>query len=63
MERREFIKSIFRNIILTGILLFSGYLIFREKSENACEFDFICKNCKKLSSCDLPEAEQAKTNL
>lgn len=63
MERRDFINSIFRNIILTGILIFSGYLIFREKSEKTCEFDFACKKCKNLSSCDLPEAEQAQTNL
>lgn len=44
------------------MVLGSGYLIFREKPENAdtCNFDFACKNCKRLSACTLPEATAQK---
>lgn len=61
-NRREFLKTSVRTILLGGLVLGSGYLIFREKPENAdtCNFDFACKNCKRLSACTLPEATAQK---
>jgi len=58
--RRNFIKIAIRNSALAGIAIGSGYLIFKEKSEEACNFEFICKSCKKLDKCKLPEAEEHK---
>lgn len=57
-NRREFLKTSVRTILLGGLVLGSGYLIFREKPENneACNFGFACKNCKRLPACNLPEA-------
>ncbi len=57
-NRREFLKTSARTILLGGLVLGSGYLIFKEKPKNAeaCNFDFACKNCKRLSACNLPEA-------
>ena len=58
-KRREFIKSLSRGLIFTGLISLSGYLILREKDINAkCDFDFICQNCKKLKSCAIPEAQE-----
>jgi hypothetical protein len=61
-NRREFLKTSARTILLGGLVFGSGYLIFREKPGNAdaCNFDFACKNCKRLSSCNLPEAKTQK---
>jgi hypothetical protein len=60
MERREFIKTITQKLILSGILLLTGYLLLKKKSGSPCEFDFVCKKCKNLNSCTLPEAQHVK---
>ena len=59
---REFLKTSLRTILFGGLVLGSGYLIFKEKPKNAeaCNFDFACKNCKRLSACALPEATAQK---
>jgi hypothetical protein len=62
MNRRDFIKTIIRNLILSGILFISGYLLFKKKSQEKCNFDFACKNCKRQKTCELPEAEVNKKN-
>ena len=61
-NRREFIKTSARSILFGSLVLGSGYLLFKEKPENAeaCNFDFDCKSCKRLSSCVLPEAKTQK---
>ena len=60
--RKEFINTLFRGLILTGIVGIGGYLVLRKgSSENdSCSFDFVCKDCKKLKSCNIPEAVQFK---
>ncbi len=52
-----------RNLILVILTSVSGYLIFKEKTGEleACDFDFICKNCKKKQNCSLPEAIEYKS--
>lgn len=57
-SRRDFIKSFVRNFALLGIVSTSAFLLFKEKSGEECNLDFICKSCKKKTSCSLPEAEQ-----
>ena len=60
-DRRKFIKSVSQGIILSALLGMSGMLIFRKSPEGEeCDFDFVCKNCKNLSSCKLPEANDYK---
>ena len=62
-DRRKFIKSVSKGIILTGLIGISGVLIFRKIPEGVeCDFEFVCKNCKNLSSCKLPEANDYKEN-
>ena len=60
MNRRKFISTIVRGTILTGITAMSGYLLLREVKSETCDFDFICKNCRKLENCKLPEANNYK---
>jgi hypothetical protein len=62
LDRRNFIKSIFRNGLLLGLVATGSFLIFKEDNGEACNFDFICKNCKKSKSCALPEAEGYRKN-
>lgn len=62
-DRRKFIKSVSQGIILTGLVGMSGMLIFRKSPKGkACDFEFVCKNCKNISSCKLPEAADYKEN-
>lgn len=63
LNRRSFIEKLIRNLILVILALVSGFLVFRERTneEQACDFDFICKNCKKKQNCILPEALQYKS--
>lgn len=58
--RRNFIKIAVRNSAFAGIAIGSGYLIFKEQSEEVCNLDFICQNCKRRKECKLPEAEEHK---
>ena len=58
LNRRSFIEKLSRSLILVMLVSLSGVLIFREEKDEqqACDFDFICKNCKKKQNCTLPEA-------
>jgi len=60
-DRRKFLKSVSQGIILSALLGMTGMLIFRKSHEGeGCDFEFVCKNCKNLSSCKLPEANDYK---
>lgn len=65
INRKKFIKTFLRIIFLVGIALISGILIFRKQNENSeiCNLDFVCKNCKKLKSCTIPEAVNFKNKI
>jgi len=59
--RREFINTLSRGFILTGLLGVGGYLVLRRQDDDeACSFDFVCKDCKKVKTCSIPEAVQYK---
>ncbi len=62
LNRRSFIEKLFRNLILLIIASGSTYLVFKDgtNERQACDFDFICKNCKKNQNCTLPEAIENK---
>ena len=63
MKRKEFIVVLARGTILGALGVISGVLLFRDKdSVTDCDFDFVCRNCKKITNCNLPEAKQLKQN-
>lgn len=61
-DRRKFIKTVGQGVILTGVLGVSASLLLREESSEPCDFDFICRNCKRAKSCELPEAKTHREN-
>ncbi len=62
VDRRNFIKSIIRNGLLLGLVATGSFLVLKEDNDEACNFDFICQNCKKSKSCVLPEAKGYREN-
>lgn len=61
-SRRGFIKKSFRMLGFTILAGGSTYLLFREQSAEACNFEFVCNSCKNLEGCSLPEAKDHKKN-
>lgn len=63
-DRRGFISGGIRGFILLGLGVMTGNFLFRDKenSDENCDFDFVCQNCKKLKTCGLPEAKSYKLN-
>jgi len=62
MNRRNFIQSIGQATIAIGLASMAGYLVFRDKTEEPCNFNFVCRDCKKLDNCQLPESKAVKQN-
>lgn len=61
--RRDFIKKTFRTASFAVLAGGGGYLLLREQSDEVCDFEFVCKNCKKLKNCNLPEAKEYGNKL
>ncbi len=56
MDRRAFLHHIGRGTILSALAIFSGTMVYRSmNSEGGCDFDFVCRNCKKNKGCTLPD--------
>jgi len=62
-NRRDFIKKTFRTVSFAVLAGGGGYLLLREQSDEVCDFKFVCKNCKKLKKCNLPEAKEYENKL
>ena len=56
MDRRNFIKKMGRNVIVGGVVIGGSYLLFKPETGVACNFEFICKDCRQLKSCTIDEA-------
>ncbi len=64
MNRRNFIDKTGRGFLLGAIALLSGVLVVRRQvvQDASCTANFQCKNCGKLSDCQLSEAETERTD-
>lgn len=64
MKRRDFIERTGRGILLGGLAIASGVLVARRQvsRDTGCTANFQCRNCGKLSGCQLPEAETERTD-
>ena len=62
LNRRGFISGGIRGFILLGISAMTGTFLLRKNNESdeTCDFDFVCQNCKKLKHCGLQEAKNYK---
>ena len=64
MNRRNFIDKAGRGFFLGGIALVAGVLVARRQvvHGSSCTANFHCKNCSRLSECQLPEAETERND-
>lgn len=61
MDRKQFMVTAFRYLLLSGILLVSGKLIKdRYDHPDACKDPGFCKTCNWLDDCTLPQALNVK---
>jgi len=58
--RKDFILKIIRTATFASLAGVSGYLLLREPTDETCNFDFVCRDCKNLKECKLPEAKDHK---
>lgn len=60
-SRREFLKSIVRTLLLSGIISVGGFLGWRKicstNDGNLCAIKLPCKNCPRYADCPNPIAE------
>jgi|GEM_PF-1696061 len=57
LPRRTFFTKIMHAVIAAGLTGATGYLLLKEKREEACSLDFTCTLCGKTEQCGLPAAE------
>jgi hypothetical protein len=60
MNRKEFLKTGGRLILLGGITVSTGYLIINRKVSAKCSVSATCNNCGKFSECELPQAKEIR---
>jgi hypothetical protein len=58
MNRKDFIKTTGRMLILGGMAVSTGYLVANKKVDAACSVSLTCQKCGKFSSCELPQAKE-----
>jgi hypothetical protein len=61
-DRREFICSLGRYLLLGGLVSVTGGLILKRvlASDKECIETNICQSCKVFDNCDLPKALKYK---
>lgn len=60
MNRKEFILTGGRIIILGGIVTSAGYLIVNKKVDATCSVSSSCEKCVRFSDCDLPQTKEVR---
>ncbi len=60
MNRKKFIQTGGRLLLLGGIAASTGYLVVNKKVTTACSVSPVCENCGKFSKCELPQAKEVK---
>jgi hypothetical protein len=60
MNRKKFIQTGGRLLLLGGLAASTGYLVVNRKVTASCSVSPTCQNCGKFESCVLPQAEEVK---
>lgn len=62
MDRRSFLYKAGRGSLLAALAAVVGTLFVRQQvvRDQECSSEFQCRNCRKLSGCNLPEAAKAR---
>lgn len=57
MNRRQFTESIARSGLFIALASLTGFLFFKEETDEICDLEFVCKSCKRNTECNLDEAK------
>lgn len=60
MDRKEFLKTGGRLLLLGGITASAGYLVLNKQVKASCEVSSTCKDCLKLTDCEKPEVKKER---
>ncbi|MFW6277628.1 MAG: hypothetical protein ACOC1J_03065 [Prolixibacteraceae bacterium] len=60
MNRKDFIKTGGRLILLGGITASAGYLVLNKQVTATCTVSPTCKDCGKLTDCEKPEIKEER---
>jgi hypothetical protein len=60
MKREEFIRTGGRILILGAMAALTTWLTVRRDPDTDCSVSPACKNCSKVSDCELPQAEKER---
>ncbi|MCF6358902.1 MAG: hypothetical protein L3J54_13965 [Draconibacterium sp.] len=60
MNRKEFLKTTGRLLILGGFTASAGYLIVNKKVTASCSVSPTCKTCNKVSNCENPNVKEVR---
>lgn len=60
MDRKEFLKTGGRLMLLGGIAASTGYLFLNNRVDAKCTVSSTCVNCGKFSKCELPQVKEVK---
>ncbi|RIH65040.1 hypothetical protein D1164_10650 [Mariniphaga sediminis] len=62
MNRKEFIKTGGRILILGAMAATAGYLVVHKKVDTTCSVSPACQKCGQFARCELPQAAETKQN-
>jgi hypothetical protein len=62
MNRKEFLKTGGRILILGGMAATTGYLVVNQKVDATCSVSSACQKCGQFAKCELPQAIETKKN-
>lgn len=62
MNRKEFLKTGGRILILSGMAATTGYLVVNQKVDTSCSVSPACQKCGQFAKCELPQAVETKKN-
>ena len=60
MDRKEFLKTGGRLLLLGGITASTGYLVLNKQVKASCEISTTCKDCIILNDCVEPEVKKQR---
>jgi hypothetical protein len=60
MNNNRLIKAL-RIFILLAVMAISGYIMYQKSSNTATKSPSPCSSCSKVTSCDLPDAKDFKS--
>lgn len=60
MNRKDFLKTTTRLLILGGITASTAYLLTNKKVTASCSVSPTCQNCGKAVACENPEVKKLR---